>query len=85
LSAAVVLRFARVMFLDAPLSRVLPQGRQAALSAGCFAALVLIAAGLLPSRLLVPLGSIRAPDGGARSTDPSGTKRGEATAQWRTE
>ena len=81
LMAAVVIRFARVMFLEEPVSRALPQGGRALLGVGLFAALVLVGLGLFPSRLLGRLSGVREIRPVAPQDLPAGTKAGSATAK----
>ncbi len=80
LMAAVVIRFARVMFLEEPVSRTLPQGGRAALGVGLIATLVLVALGLFPAKLLVPLSGIHEPRSVTPPALPAGKKSGTATA-----
>ncbi len=55
LAATMVIQFARVMFLEAPISRTRPQGGMASLGAGLFVAVTLVIVGLAPSKLLALL------------------------------
>ncbi len=81
LLAAVVVRFARVLFLEEPVSRTLPQGGRAALGVGLFAALALVGLGLFPSRLLGPLSGIRAVRPVVPQELPAGHKAGTSTVR----
>ena len=80
LMAAVVIRFARVMFLEEPVSRTLPQGGRAALWAGLFAALALVVLGQFPSKLLGPLSGMHVARPVVPQELPAGKKSGTATA-----
>ncbi|MBC8116430.1 MAG: hypothetical protein H7062_18730, partial [Candidatus Saccharimonas sp.] len=80
LMAAVVIRFARVMFLEEPVSRALPQGGRASLGVGLFAAMALVALGLFPSKLLVPLSDVQEARPVLPQEPPAGKKAGTATA-----
>jgi NADH-quinone oxidoreductase subunit N len=79
LVATVVIRFARVMFLEEPVSRTLPQGGRASLGVGVFAALILVALGLFPSKLLVPLSGMPEVRPVVPLELPAGKKSGTAT------
>ena len=81
LMAAVVIRFARVMFLEEPVSHALPQGGRASLGVGLFAAMALVALGLFPSRLLVPLSGVQEARPVVPQQPPVGKKTGTATAR----
>jgi len=76
----VVVRFARVMFLDEPVSRTVPQGGGASFYVGLFASLAIVAVGLFPARLLVPLSGIVLSRPVAPEEQPVGKKSGSATA-----
>lgn len=80
LVATVVIRFARAMFLEEPVSRTLPQGGRASLGVGLFAAMALIALGLFPSKLLVPLSGVQVARPVVPQESPAGKKSGTATA-----
>ncbi len=81
LSAAVVVQFARVLFLEAPISRMRPQGRRASLGAGLCVATVLAVVGLVPSQLLVVLTTrTYKPLPAAPQEGPLGKTTGSATA-----
>lgn len=80
LMAAVVIRFARVMVLEDPVSRALPQGSRASLGVGLFVAMVLAALGLFPSRLLVPLSDLPIVRPVVPQELPAGKGAGTATA-----
>ena len=84
LMAAVVIRFARTIFLEEPVSRTLPQGGRASLCVGLFAAMTLVALGLFPSRLLVPLSGEHEPRPVVPQELPAGKKAGTATASTET-
>jgi len=79
MTAGVVIRFARVIFLEQPISRTLPQGRRAALVTGLCCAVLLLVVGLYPARILGILSQVRGPI--HKSIDePAGSSRGSATA-----
>ena len=80
LMAAVVIRFARVMFLEEPVSRTLPQGGRASLGVGLLAVMALITMGLFPSKLLVPLSGLHKARPVVPQELPPGKKSGTATA-----
>lgn len=80
LAASVVIRFARVMLLEQPIARSLPQGRRSALAAGCGCALAILAVGLAPARLLSVLSKVLPPAMESGSEDPAGSSRGNSTA-----
>ena len=80
LMTVVVIRFARVMFLEEPVSRTPPQGGRASLGVGLFATLALVALGLFPTKLLVPLSGVCEPRPVLPQELPAGKKAGTATA-----
>ncbi len=80
LAAAVVIQFARVMFLEAPISRTPPQGGRASLVAGLGVALALVTVGLCPARLLVVLIDTNHPHPSVPHVAPAGKSTGSATA-----
>ena len=80
LAAAVVIQFARVMFLEDPISRTPPQGGRASLLAGLGVALALITVGLCPARLLVVLIDTNHPHRNIPHVAPAGKSTGSATA-----
>lgn len=77
---AVVVRFGRVMFLEEPVSRVMPQGGRAAWVAGGLAALLLLVVGVCPARWLAPLSSRPVMRVITPQEPPAGKERSEATA-----
>ena len=81
LTAGVVIRFARVMLLEQPIARTLPQGRRASLVTGCGCAVLLLLIGLFPARLLSVLSGVRVHDTKPGTVEPSGSNRGAATAR----
>ena len=81
MTAGVVIRFARVMLLEQPIARTLPQGRRASLVMGCGCAVLLLAIGLFPARLLSVLSGVRVHDTKPGTVEPSGSNRGAATAR----
>ncbi len=81
LTAGVVIRFARVMLLEQPIARTLPQGRRASLVTGCGCAVLLLVIGLFPARLLSVLSEVRVHATKPGTLDPTGSNRGAATAR----
>lgn len=80
LVAAVVIQFARVMFLENPISRTPPQGGKASLLAGLGVALALVTVGLIPARLLVMLNDANHSHRSTPHVAPAGKSTGSATA-----
>ena len=80
IAAAVVVQFARVMFLEDPISRTRPQGGRASLVAGLSVALALITVGLFPSKLLVVINGANQSLRIAPHAAPAGKPSGSATA-----
>ena len=80
LAAAVVIQFARVMFLEDPISRTPPQGGKASLLAGLGVALALVTVGLFPARMLVVLIHTNHPHRSVPHVAPAGKSTGSATA-----
>lgn len=80
LTAGAVIRCARLVLLEQPLSRILPQGRRSALVMGCVCCLALLAVGLAPARLLSVLSHVRGPMIESGPDDPAGSTRGNSTA-----
>ena len=81
LAAAVVIQFARVMFLEDPISRTPPQGGRASLVAGLGVALALVTVGLCPARLLVVLIDTNHPHRSTPHVAPAGKSTGSTTAR----
>lgn len=80
ITACVAIRFARIVLLEQPIAQSLPRGRRAALVMGCGCALLLVAVGLFPARVLNVLSEVRGQQTRSGSDSPSGSSRGDATA-----
>jgi len=80
LTAGIAIRFARIIILEPPISRMQPQGRRATLVAGCICSLILIVVGVAPARLLSTLSSVRGLGTNSVPDVPSGLRRGQSTA-----
>lgn len=83
MTAGVVIRVTRIVLLEQPISRALPQGRRSALVASCGCALVLLMVGLYPAPLLNLLSQVRSSETKFRPNDGGGGNRGSSTAQVR--
>lgn len=80
MTAGVVIRCARIVLLEQPISRVMPQGRRSALVMACACAVALVGVGLSPGRLLTVLSNVRAPAIESSPNDPTGSNQGTSTA-----
>lgn len=80
ITAAVVIRFARTILLEQPISRVELQGRRSALFVGSICAGLLLLVGLFPARFLVAVSKIRGVELKTTPDGPAGKHRGSATA-----
>lgn len=78
---AVVLRFVRVLLLEQPISRTLPQGKRAALFVSCGCGLLLIAVGICPAVAFNATSRVELPDFKRTQDPPTGSTRGTATAR----
>jgi NADH:ubiquinone oxidoreductase subunit 2 (subunit N) len=78
--AGVVVRIARVILLEMPVSQSRPSGRRSGFLVGCFCVLVVAAVGVAPAQFLALLTEIRGPVSPAAPESPQGKGRGEATA-----
>lgn len=80
ITAAVVIRFARTILLEQPISRIEPQGRRSALFVGSLCATIVVLVGLFPARFLVAVSTIRGIELKTTPDGPAGKHRGSATA-----
>ncbi|HEY4260127.1 MAG TPA: proton-conducting transporter membrane subunit [Schlesneria sp.] len=78
--AAALIQTARLLLLEQPIAKPMPQGRRSALvvSIGCAIALVVV--GLFPARLLGILANVHGPEMKSIRENPAGSNRGSATA-----
>lgn len=80
MTAAVVIRVARLVMLEEPISRPEPQGRRSSLVVSGCCSLLLLGIGLYPAPLLGVLATIRTPATKSRIESPAGKHREGATA-----
>jgi len=80
MTAAVVIRFARTMLLEQPISRFEPQGRRSALLVAGACATLLLLVGLFPARFLNVVSTVRGLEMKTTPDGPAGKHRGSATA-----
>lgn len=76
----VVLRFVRVLLLEQPISRTLPQGKRSALLVSCLCSAVLLAVGFCPGMVIKAVSTVSFPEFQGPSDIPAGSSRGTATA-----
>ncbi len=81
--AAAMIQIARLLLLEQPLAKPVPQGRRSAfiVAAGC--AIALLVVGLFPARLLGILANVRGPEMKSIRENPAGSNKGSATASTR--
>lgn len=80
MTAGVVIRFARTILLEQPISTNDPRGRRSALFVGSICAAVLLLVGLFPARILVAVSTVRGIELKTTPDGPAGKHRGSATA-----
>lgn len=80
MTAGVVIRFARTILLEQPISTIEPHGRRSALFMGSICAAVLLLVGLFPARFLVAVSTVRGIELKTTPDGPAGKHRGSATA-----
>ncbi|MFO1041420.1 MAG: proton-conducting transporter membrane subunit [Planctomycetaceae bacterium] len=76
----VVLRIVRILLLERPISRTMPQGKQSALWSSCFCIALLIAIGIFPGPVVKLAFTVRFPEHRGSPDVPTGSSRGTATA-----
>ena len=76
----VVLRIVRVLLLEQPISRTMPQGKRTALWASYFCAAALVAVGFCPGAVVKVVSRVRFPEFRGTPDVPTGSSRGSATA-----